>query len=217
MTIWQSRDHYKTLPEWKDKLIFFINWAFYKTFWSDAIFMSNLFGFQLLDNPWKSSIGFPLKWKTDYLWMLKKAGFSYAVISVDKVSWSEQVADYFLWTKSLELSVPLNVYRQLLKEVSALVKKYEIYILAQNWREVEEWASTWESSFASAPKEFLLNKETEKNPEQEIFNEPQNAPLFQEPTRETDKEHLTFPNMAWTTSKQRTAEIENNLDYNLPF
>lgn len=127
MQLSQIWNHYKTLPEWKDKLIFFVTWTFYSTFWSDAIFLSQIFDFKIVNKAWADSVWFPtISWEK-YFSALENAWYSYVVILVENSEHS--VVKYYIWDKPLELTIPIEVYNWLLKELKDLIHKYEAHIL----------------------------------------------------------------------------------------
>ena len=57
LTIWQA---YKAHSEWKDRLILFTVVTFYRTFESDAMFLSAVFNFQVNISNGAKTVGFPI-------------------------------------------------------------------------------------------------------------------------------------------------------------
>lgn len=70
----------KRLTENKERILLFYSGVFYKTFESDAEFLSTLFGFQVLTKGGYEVIGFPITMTDKYLPHLRQAGYSYQII-----------------------------------------------------------------------------------------------------------------------------------------
>lgn len=126
----QIWNHYKIRPEWKEKLILFVNGSFYSTFGSDAVFLSQLFGFKIIMKSGSQSVGFPIAWSDKYLQPLESAWYSYVIILVEDSK--QSIMKYHLWDKSLEISVPIEIYNWLLEELRELLQKYETQLLLYN-------------------------------------------------------------------------------------
>ena len=76
------------------------------------------------------SVGFPISWSDKYLQPLESAGYSYVIILVEDSK--QSVMKYHLWDKSLEITVPIEIYNWLLEELRELLQKYETQLLLFN-------------------------------------------------------------------------------------
>lgn len=123
MNPWMYWNSYKTHSEWKNRIIFFIVWWFYKTFESDAMFMSYLFGFQVQVQWWMKSIWFPVNSWDKYFNMLKQWDFSFVVLQITDNG--VNTINYYIWNKNLEINIPVDIYMWLIEEIKNVVQKYE--------------------------------------------------------------------------------------------
>ena len=123
MNPWMYWNSYKTHAERKNRIVFFIVWGFYKTFESDAMFMSYLFGFQVQVQWGMKSIWFPVNSWDKYFNMLKQWDFSFIVLQITD-SWVNTI-NYYIWNKSLEINIPVDIYMWFIEEIKNVVQKYE--------------------------------------------------------------------------------------------
>lgn len=160
------RNHYKVDPNWKDRIIFFAIWWFYKTFDSDAEICSLLLWFQTSVQNGMKTVWFPVNSWDKHFWLLKKADYSYVVLQIQE-SWPV-VLQYHLWQKSLTISVPVQIYVSLLEDLRNLIQKYET--TTRIISPINLWLDTSEDS-----KKFIPPELPEQNKDVVLF--PQNPIL----------------------------------------
>jgi DNA mismatch repair ATPase MutS len=72
----------KRLTENKEKILLFHSGVFYKTFESDAEFLSTFLGFQVLTRGGYETLGFPLDKASLHLQKLREAGYAYQIVKI---------------------------------------------------------------------------------------------------------------------------------------
>ena len=117
------RNHYKTQANLKDTFIFFYGAWIYKTFESDATIIAQLFWFQLKLSDWLTSVSFADNNSRFYFNRLSDAGYSYIALEIWK-DWNVSTIQRNIWYKPLELTIPLDTFQSLLKDVLQIYERY---------------------------------------------------------------------------------------------
>ena len=117
------RNHYKTDPERKNRILLFVVGGFYRAYESDAVLLGYLFGFQVQVQWWTRMTGFPANAGEKYMDLLKQADYSYVLLQIHETG--PVVLQYHLGTKPLEITIPIDVYASLLDEMKSVIQKYE--------------------------------------------------------------------------------------------
>lgn len=140
------RNHYKTNPNLKNTIIFFHILWFYKTYESDAILLSQLFGFKLTIQDWFNSIWFS-DTSQNYLDRLEDAGYWFVVLELQK-DWNISLLRQNEWTKSLDINISSETFQWLLDEILHIHEKYNSMLhLTQpkKWEKLSDTNITFET------------------------------------------------------------------------
>lgn len=116
------RNHYKSDPNAKNTLIFFLMSGFYKTFDSDAIVVSQLFWLKITLQEWLETVWF-LEKSTSYFDRLEDAGYSYAALQINS-DWNVSLLRKYSWNKVLDLSIPFENFQWLLNDILRIYERY---------------------------------------------------------------------------------------------
>ncbi len=100
-------------------------WWFYKTFNSDAITISQLFWLKVTLQEWVETVWF-LEKSTSYFERLEDANYSYVALQMDK-TWNISVLRNHKWSKSLEISIPSEIFQWLLDDLMRIHEKYSTF------------------------------------------------------------------------------------------
>ncbi|MDR0860497.1 MAG: hypothetical protein LBO09_06045 [Candidatus Peribacteria bacterium] len=132
---WQSLKNY---PENKNRILFFSSGVFFKTFETDAEFLSAKFGFKVIIKGGYSTVGFPHQSEVKYLSQLQEENYSYQLLKQE--NGEIVLIDEFEGESPLSYEVEQIVYREkkkpeipteesprftsFLLELSQLIQKY---------------------------------------------------------------------------------------------
>jgi hypothetical protein len=86
----------------KDKIVLFLSWIFYKTFDTDAKFLSDKFWFKIKQTWGYKTVWFPKNVLEKYLFQLKQKNYWYLVF--DNIDWKLEVSKDFIWWNILNFS-----------------------------------------------------------------------------------------------------------------
>lgn len=116
----------------KENLILILSWIFYKTFDTDARFLSDKFWFKIKQDWWYENIWFPKNVLEKYLDKLKFENYWYIVI--EKQNWEYIEKLKYIWIEKLSFDndkltflkqkQEKNEFKLFLRDLKNLIEKY---------------------------------------------------------------------------------------------